>query len=131
MAFMGGSAAGVPAAVRHCGGADRLHAGARLLVCQAVRDGRGPHRRRPGVVGAAGGRLGRPVWSAIGHHLHVEGSPRPEWLRPWLVLLIQNDPDTGQDWLEYALVASRWPEDRAVAQLLFDHLTEPQAVFQL
>jgi hypothetical protein len=82
------------------------------------------------VVREAAGRLGLPVWSAIGHHLHVRGSPRPEWLRPWLVLLIQNDPDTGQDWLEYALVASRWPEDRTVGLLLFDHLTEPRAVLQ-
>lgn len=77
------------------------------------------------VVRDAGGRLGLPVWSAIGHQLHKRDDPRPEWLGPWLALLIQNAPETGQEWLDYALVASRWPADRTIALLLFDHLTEP------
>ena len=44
-----------------------------------------------------------------------------------MVLLIQNAPEVGSEFLEYALVESRWPEDRSTALLLFDHLTEPQA----
>lgn len=82
------------------------------------------------VVREAGGRLGPAVWSAIGHHLHVRKGARPTWLAPWLVLLVENAPEMTSDWLEYVLVASRWPEDRVEALLLFDHLTEPQAILQ-
>lgn len=80
------------------------------------------------LVQDAGGRLGRTVWLAIAHRLHVQGSPRPDWLRPWVVLLIENAPDVTAEWLDYALVESRWPEDRSEALLLFDYLTEPQAL---
>ncbi|MGH3820684.1 MAG: SIR2 family protein [Pseudonocardiaceae bacterium] len=79
-----------------------------------------------GVIRDAGGRLGPTLWSAIGHHMHARRSPRPGWLGPWLIMLIQNAPEEGSDWLEYALVASRWSEDRPAALLLFDYLTEPQ-----
>lgn len=65
------------------------------------------------VVGAAGGRLGPAVWSAIGHRLHLLDNPRSPWLAPWLVLLVQNMSDLRSDWLDLALAASRWPEDRA------------------
>lgn len=82
------------------------------------------------VVREAGGRLGPSAWSAIGHELHRCGKPRPSWLGQWVVLLIQNDPRTATEWLDYALVASSWPEDRELALLLFDHLTEPQAEIQ-
>jgi hypothetical protein len=80
------------------------------------------------VVRGAGGRLGPTVWSAIGHHLHMGTSPRAAWLGPWLVLLVENDPGAGERWLEYALVASRWPQDAPAALLLFDRLIEPRAV---
>lgn len=83
-----------------------------------------------GVVREAGGTLGPALWSAIGHHMHVAGSPRAQWLNPWLVLMIQNAPEASDEGLDYALVASRWPEDRMVALLLFDYLTEPQVVFE-
>lgn len=82
------------------------------------------------VVRDSGGQLGLPVWSAIGCHLHTRGAPRPDWLGPWLVLLIENAPILKQDWLDDALVASRWPQDSSEALLLFDHLTEPVAVFE-
>ena len=80
-----------------------------------------------GVVQDAGGRLGPVLWSAVGQQLHILGSPRPDWLGPWVVLLIQNAYEAGSDWLDYALVASRWPTDESTALLLFDHLTEPLA----
>ncbi|HEY5179856.1 MAG TPA: DUF4020 domain-containing protein [Dermatophilaceae bacterium] len=80
------------------------------------------------VVQDAGGRFGPMLWSAVGQRMHMQGSPRPDWLGPWVVLLIQNAPEgASSEWLEYALVASRWPEDQSTALLLFDHLTEPQA----
>jgi hypothetical protein len=81
------------------------------------------------VVQAAEGRLGPELWSAIGHRLHMRNGDRPEWLSPWLVLLVRDAPESRDDWLSYALVASHWPQDRAGALMLFDHLTEPQAVF--
>lgn len=80
-----------------------------------------------GVVQNGGGRFGPILWSAVGQRMHVQGSPRPDWLGPWVVLLIENAPEAASsEWLEYALVASRWPEDSSAALLLFDHLTEPQ-----
>lgn len=82
------------------------------------------------VVRDAGGRLSSTLWSAIGHQVHSVGEPRPKWLSAWLVLLIQNAPEMPHDWLDYAMVACRWPEDRTIALLLFDHLTEPQSTFR-
>lgn len=82
------------------------------------------------VVQEAGGRLSMPAWSAIGHHVHMHTEPRPGWLSPWLVVLVETSPDTSHHWIEYALTASRWPEDRDAALLLFDHLTEPKATWQ-
>ncbi|MGI5521836.1 SIR2 family protein [Micromonospora sp. CA-259024] len=82
------------------------------------------------LVQSAGGRLGPAVCLAIGLHLHRRQAGRPEWLSPWLVLLVRDAPESRDRWLDFALVASRWPEDRATALLIFEHLTEPQAVFQ-
>lgn len=82
------------------------------------------------VARDAGGRLSPVAWYAIAHCLHMRTDPRPTWLGPWIVLLVKNAPEMASDWLEYALMASRWPGDRSAALLLFDHLTEPQAVFQ-
>lgn len=76
----------------------------------------------------AGGRLGSTLWHAIGWRLN-SGGHRPAWLAPWLVLMIEHAPSSSGHWLEYALVASRIPEDRDVVVLLFDHLTEPHLVF--
>lgn len=82
------------------------------------------------VVRQASGRIGPELWSAIGQQLHMQDGGRPEWLEPWLILLVREAPDTNDDWLSYALTASQLPEHRASAILLFDHLTEPQAVFK-
>jgi hypothetical protein len=82
------------------------------------------------VLQAAGGRLGPALWSAIGHTLHARQEDRSEWLSPWVVLLVRDAPESGELWLDYALVASRWPQDRATALLLFDHLTEPKVVLR-
>ena len=77
------------------------------------------------VMLRSGGRVGPALWWAIGQALHVLDGSRPAWLAPWLVLLIRDRPESAGDWLDYALVKSSWPEDRASALLLFDHLTEP------
>jgi hypothetical protein len=77
------------------------------------------------VVQAAGGRLGYAAWWTIAQRLHGLGQPRPAWSSPWLVLLIQQAPDSHGDLLDYLLDESSWPDDRATALLLFDHLTEP------
>ena len=82
------------------------------------------------LVSEAGGLLSPVLWSEIGRHLHMQHSPRPAWLSRWLVLLIRNAPRIAPPWLEYALVKSAWPEDRMVALLLFDHLTEPLPAYQ-
>ncbi|MBF6555942.1 MAG: DUF4020 domain-containing protein [Acidimicrobiales bacterium] len=84
------------------------------------------------TVRDAGGTLGFLAWSAIGQQIHAtssSSSSRPEWLRPWVVLLMENSPGRGEQWLEYALNASQWPDDRELILLLFDHLTEPKMVF--
>jgi hypothetical protein len=58
----------------------------------------------------------------------MQQGPRPAWLSQWLVLLVNNTPRSGPPWLEYALMKSSWPEDRAVALLLFDYLAELRPV---
>ncbi|MFP5320456.1 MAG: SIR2 family protein [Acidimicrobiia bacterium] len=79
------------------------------------------------VVREAGYQWSPVLWNAVGAQLHRKGSPRPSWLNPWLVLLIENAPPDARDWLEYALVASRLPEDIDAVLVLWDYLTEPVA----
>lgn len=82
------------------------------------------------LVSGAGGALGPDLWDAIGFHLHRRPAepPRPGWLSRWLMLMIQNAPrSSSAPWVEYALMKAAWPQERGVALLLFDYLTEPQA----
>lgn len=81
------------------------------------------------ALARAAGRLSPALWSEIGLSLHRQPE-RPGWLSGWLVLLIGSAPEAAPPWLEYALLKSRWPEDRAVALLLLDHLAEPQLAYQ-
>ena len=80
------------------------------------------------LVSGAGGLLGYDLWEAIGRYLNAYRGARPGWLGRWLVLMIQNAPRSSVPWIEYALMESAWPGERALALLLFDFLTEPQAV---
>ena len=85
------------------------------------------------LVSGARGVLGPHLWDAIGFHLHRRPAepPRPGWLSRWLVLMAQNAPRSSSvPWVEYALMKAAWPQERAVALLLFDSLTEPQAQLQ-
>lgn len=79
------------------------------------------------LVSEAGGLLGPDLWEAIGLHLH-RLETRPGWLSRWLVLMTQNAPRSGVPWIEFALMKSAWPEERTVALLLFDYLTQPKAL---
>ncbi|MFD9963969.1 DUF4020 domain-containing protein [Amycolatopsis sp. NPDC058986] len=81
-----------------------------------------------GVLRKARGPLGPTLCQAIGHALHMASGPRPAWLTPWVVQLIEDSPADCSEWLEYALTKSQWPQDETVMLLLFDHLTEPHAL---
>ena len=82
------------------------------------------------VVRVNGGELGPQLWVAIGSHIHRMARPRPDWVSPWLLLLVQSSQQVDNELLEYALDASQWPDHRQAALLLFDHLTEPRAKLQ-
>jgi hypothetical protein len=83
-----------------------------------------------GVVHDRGGHLGAVLWEAIGHSIHMLPVPHPPLVGPWLGLLMQNPPQRHGDWLEYALAASRLPQDRWLALILFEHLTVPKVALQ-
>jgi Domain of unknown function (DUF4020)/SIR2-like domain len=82
-----------------------------------------------GLVSKAEGALGPDLWNAVGFNLHRRPAEpaRPGWLSRWLVLMTQNAPGSSAPWVEYALMKATWPQERAVALLLFDCLTEPRA----
>jgi hypothetical protein len=77
------------------------------------------------ILSEAGGHMSASLWNAIGQKLHAKDRPRAAWLRPWIIALVENTPPEGRHWLDYALVASTFTDDRDAALLLFDHLTEP------
>ena len=82
-----------------------------------------------GIASAAGGQLSRQLWMAIDRRLVGLSDPGAEWLRPWLLLLIEEASDIELKNLSFVLAKLRWPADRTVALLLFDCLTEPRQVF--
>jgi hypothetical protein len=86
-------------------------------------------RQALALARAAGGQLSPVLWSEIGFSLHRQPD-RPEWLSGWLVLLVGSAPETASPWLEYALLKSRWPEDRAAVLLLLDQLAEPHLSYE-
>ena len=80
------------------------------------------------LLADAGGRMSIALWHALGQQLHGQPSPRPAWMQPWIVAMVESAPREGRDWLEYALVACALPDEREIALVLFDYLTEPHAV---
>ncbi len=78
------------------------------------------------MVSRAGGSLSANLWEQIGFHLHLRQEPRPAWLSRWLVLLAQNSYPSAAHWVEWALMKTDWPGERAAALTLFDMLTEPR-----
>lgn len=85
------------------------------LALAAVRDG--------------GGSLSPDLWWPLGRRLS-QTSPRPSWLGPWLVLLVEQAPPESREWLEYILADAALPAERPAAILLFEHLTRPQGALQ-
>jgi hypothetical protein len=77
------------------------------------------------VLQRGGGRVSPALWYAIGQQLHIRSGSRPGWLTPWVLLLIEQAPLGGRDFLEFALIKSTDAVDRPVAMLIFDHLTRP------
>lgn len=81
------------------------------------------------ILSSRGGQVGETLRFAIAQRLHIGGKPRPPHLGRWLVLLLDTAPHRSQDFLDYALVACEWPDDRDAALTLFDYLTTPRLVF--
>ncbi|MEU4532505.1 SIR2 family protein [Micromonospora ureilytica] len=80
------------------------------------------------IVHQAGGRLGPDLSQALSTALYQQQAPYPPWLAPWVVLIMA-DPAADRP-LERLLASSQWPEDRAIALLLFDHLTQPVPILK-
>ena len=76
------------------------------------------------IAGANGGRLSRPLWNSLRHHLPEDLSPG--WARSWVLQLLRDAPERGFEGLSYALPRLQWPRDRVMAMVLFDSLTEPR-----
>lgn len=83
------------------------------------------------VIARGGGRLSPILWNALGQCLHTAEKPRPPWLAPWVTVLAEHAPPGSSHWLEYALNASRWPDDRAVILLLLERLLEPRTTVRV
>lgn len=74
-----------------------------------------------------GGRLCPELWSTVAHAFHV-ADPKPLCRNEWAVVLASTAPDDTASFLEYMLVACRWPVDRHLALLLLDHLLQVTVV---
>jgi hypothetical protein len=77
------------------------------------------------ILSERGRGVSAQLWNAVGHHLHARKGARPAWLQRWIVLLVEEAPRLGHEWLELALNDSVLPADRDVALVLFDFLIEP------
>ncbi|GAA0447087.1 hypothetical protein Ade02nite_85460 [Paractinoplanes deccanensis] len=78
------------------------------------------------ILHDGGGQLAPVLCGALGQHLHRRPGSRPDWLGPWLALLLEHAGEADTHWLEYALLKSAAPADRPAALLLLQHLTEPR-----
>lgn len=76
-------------------------------------------------VREAGGRLSQGLWEILCGVVSAM-DPRPSWLGPWIVLLIEQAPSDRVDLLEYLLEDLRMPSELPVALLIFDDLTRPR-----
>jgi len=81
-----------------------------------------------GVIERNGGVFGPLVWHEIALRARSLDNPRPRWFSPWLVLLATNPPAWGSEQLTLILRGCSFPDDEAIALVLFDYLTEPTAV---
>lgn len=119
---------------RHRGVARRLYCELHLAHADGFED-------RPAITHVAQGSQhgrgggGQPAEVAAGRQRpgcrrpgRTDGCPCGSGLLapPWLVLLLRDSP-ADTHWLDYALAASTWPNEREQLLLLFDHFTEPTA----
>jgi hypothetical protein len=79
------------------------------------------------VFAAAGGTLSTVLWNALAGELHRYPNDRPDHVRRWLWLLLEQE-HTGcfSDLLEYALQWEGVWEDRELTLAVFAHLLKPQ-----
>jgi hypothetical protein len=78
------------------------------------------------LVTASGGRLSISLWNAVALEIFRLGQNRPEHIRRWIHLLIEEEQDgCVRDYLNYILHSSVWPEDRGEILELLRHLTAP------
>ena len=77
------------------------------------------------VVRRRGQQLGPQLWLAIARSFFVD-RPSSETLGKWIPLLIKSRPaGYHDDFLQYILHGSRYPEDVTTSLMLFEHLTRP------
>ncbi|HSH60085.1 MAG TPA: SIR2 family protein [Acidimicrobiales bacterium] len=74
-----------------------------------------------------GGRLSPELWWTVAQAFHA-ADPNPSCRNEWAVVLTSTAPDDTADFLEYMLVACRWPTDRHLALLLLDYLVQVRLV---
>lgn len=82
------------------------------------------------VVRDAGGRTSIYLWGVLAQAVW-RADPRPDWLGPWLVMLVEQAPPGRSDLLEYLLSDLRLPDQQDAALLLFEHLTRPMATVEI
>lgn len=79
------------------------------------------------TVQRLGGRLSPELWWTIAQAFHA-ADPNPSCRREWAVVLTSTAPDHTADFVEYMLVACRWPADHDMALFLLDHLLQVRVV---
>lgn len=79
------------------------------------------------TVQRLGGRLSAETWWNVAQAFHA-ADPKPRCRNEWAVVLTSTAPDDTADFLEYMLVACRWPTDRQLALMLLDHLLHVRLV---
>jgi hypothetical protein len=72
-----------------------------------------------------GSQMSPLLWWHLALALHRCEGPRPRWLDPWLLHLLDNDPGFDRDLLNYALEKTDWTNGASVGLLLLEHLTRP------
>jgi hypothetical protein len=82
------------------------------------------------TVQLLGGRVGPLLWHEIAGGLFRAKDSRPSAFQSWVVVLLETIPGYASDALDYLLITCRWPEDRAAALLVLDHLMSPHLTAQ-
>lgn len=73
-----------------------------------------------------GGEMSPQLWTDVALALHRWPESRPEWMDPWLLLLVDHDPGFDRDLLNYAIDKTDWAQAPEAGLLLIEHLTRPR-----